>query len=204
MGELSAGGYRATGRPFYNHLIGVASITAMETRDVDLISAALLHSSYEFGRFSGWLFPPRLKTRREIVANRVGSHIETIIYRYHTADWRHYLDTEKTPLLSADEKNILLLKLSDMLEDFIEEKGPIGTQKNALWPLPKTDNSVDQIIRISDGIGAEKISTAFKELSAQPARVMIERATSKTFFYAPLRSVIPYHIKSALRRLRQR
>lgn len=203
MGELTAGGYRATGRPFYNHLIGVASITAMETHEIDLIIAALLHSIYELGRFPGWLLPPRLKARRELVANRIGNLTETIIYRYHTADWQYYLNAENIPSLSPEEKNILLLKLADMLEDFIEETGPIATQKDALWPLSKLDDPISHIIRISDGINTENITSYFKYTARQPADKLIERTASMTYFHAPMRLILPYRIKAALRRLRR-
>lgn len=202
MAELVAGGYRATGRPFYNHLIGVASLTALETQDVKLISAALLHSSYEFGRFPGWLLPPMLNKRRKIVARYVGEETEQIVHSYYMADWRALLDPQKLPALSETERNLILLKLADMLEDFMEERGPIATHKNALWPFIKMDDPAAYIIGISTGIGAEKIASGFREVSTRSPQRIIERNRDRTYFHTPLRSVLPYFIKSTLQRRR--
>lgn len=199
MAELVAGGYRATGRPFYNHLIGVASLIALETRDVKLLSAALLHSSYEFGRFPGWLLPPRLSKRRKFIARQVGEEIEGIVHFYHTASWREILDPQKLPGLSEPEKSLVLLKLADMLEDFIEEKGPISTRKNAFWQLTKMDDPVDYLIRVSTGIGAEKIAAGFKEVSTRSPQVIVERNRDRTYFLTSMKTVFPYYIRAALR-----
>ena len=204
MGELSAGGYRATGRPFYNHLIGVASLTAMESRDIKLISAAMLHSVYELGRFPGWLLPPGRNRRRRILTARAGADIEEIVYAFHAVNWRQMLYLKDLSGLSDKEKSLLLLKLADILEDLLEEKGPVGTRKIALWPLHKMDNPLDHLIRLSNEIGAEKFASIFASVGNQKPVKIIEKSAERTYFYTPLNSVLPYALKAQLKQLFRR
>src|SRR5262249_52556405 len=52
--RLFAGQYRATGKPFVAHLVGVASIVARLGERQAVVVAALLHAAYDQGAFPGW------------------------------------------------------------------------------------------------------------------------------------------------------
>jgi hypothetical protein len=204
MAELVAGGYRATGRPFYNHMIGVASLTALDSRDINLISAALLHSIYELGRFPGWPFPPNLQRRRKLVVARVGVDVEGLVDGFHRADWRQYLAPQDLSAISDRERSLLLLKLADILEDLFEEMGPVSTGKVTLWPFHKLDTPLDHLCRLSSGIGAENLAALFMRAGQLGTSKIIRKSTSRTYYHTPLNSVLPHALKAQLKRLRRR
>lgn len=204
MGELLAGGYRATGRPFYCHMIGVASLTAMESRDIKLISAAILHSIYELGRFPCWPLPPTLSSRRQMVTARVGADIEKLVYSFYSADWRQKLDPHNLPDIPDPEKDLLLLKIADILEDLLEDNSPIATGKIVFWPLHKLDDPIDHLIQVSNGIGAKKLASLFARFGRLKPAKIIKKSTEKSYFHTPLNSVLPYAFKTQLKRLRRR
>ncbi|MCF8467524.1 MAG: hypothetical protein K9G33_09000 [Sneathiella sp.] len=202
MGELAAGGYRATGRPFYNHLIGAASIIARETSDISLICAELLHSSYDFGRFARWIFPPTFAQKRKVIARRAGPEVERYIYLYHEANWPQVLSPENIEEYSPEKKSVILMRVADMLEDFIEDKGPIRANKISLWPLNDIANPVELLARVSEKIGARWIAEQYRQLSQKPARKILQRSNSITYFITPWKFKIPAFLRSFVRWIR--
>lgn len=105
---LFAGQYRASGKPFVAHLVGVASIVARLGARGPVVVAALLHAAYDQGRFSGWRRAVT-DTKRAAVRAVAGDEAETLVSRYHVHD-------------DADG-DVVLLELANQLEDLVDLAG---------------------------------------------------------------------------------
>src|SRR5262249_37947301 len=106
--RLFAGQYRATGKPFVAHLVGVASILARLDRRGPLIVAALLHPAYDQGIFPGWRRAVT-EAKRAAVRAVAGDEAEHLVFRYHHHD-------------QADG-DVVLLGLANDLEDLVDLAG---------------------------------------------------------------------------------
>jgi len=106
--RLFAGQYRATGKPFVAHLVGVASIVARLDQRGAMIVAALLHAAYDQGVFPGWR---RAVTdaKRATVRAVAGEEAEHLVFRYHRHD-------------EADG-DVALLRAANDLEDLVDLAG---------------------------------------------------------------------------------
>jgi hypothetical protein len=120
--RLFAGQYRANGKPFVAHLVGVASILAAQDRPVETIVAGLLHSVYSFGEFGDGTRGASPRKRRQVRA-AVGDVAEQLAAHYASASWELSAleDLERrTARLSPLESGALEIKLADVLEDHVD------------------------------------------------------------------------------------
>lgn len=106
--RLFAGQYRASGKPFVAHLVGVASIVARLGARGPVVVAALLHAAYDQGRFSGWR-RALTDAKRAAVRAVAGDEAEQLVSRYHAHD-------------DAD-RDVVLLRVANELEDLVDLAG---------------------------------------------------------------------------------
>ncbi|MEM7757851.1 MAG: DUF6817 domain-containing protein [Cyanobacteria bacterium P01_A01_bin.40] len=119
--ELCAG-FQSSGKPFIAHLVRTASILVELKQETSVIVSGLLHSVYEFGDFgdgsrkvTSW--------KRELVKKKVGKTVENYIYQYACLQWNDeniiavYSGFDQ---LNPVEKNVLLIRLSNELEQSID------------------------------------------------------------------------------------
>jgi len=106
--RLFAGQYRATGKPFVAHLVGVASIVARLGERQAVVVAALLHAAYDQGVFPGWR---RAVTdaKRAAVRAVAGDEAESLVLRYH----RH----------EDGDRDVAVLEVANQLEDLVDLAG---------------------------------------------------------------------------------
>jgi hypothetical protein len=121
--RLFAGQWRADGRPFVCHLIGVASILAGVGADCDTVVAGLLHSAYshgDFGRGKGRL----LAGSRDAVARSIGDRAEGLLYGYVGLRWHSAavgMWIEEPGSLDAATRRMVLIRLADTLDDALDQ-----------------------------------------------------------------------------------
>lgn len=120
--ELFPAHFRANGKHFLSHLVGTASILAAQQLRIDLVNAGLLHSAYLFGHFTDYR-PGITDKKKHHVIEAVGEEVESLIFRYTLLPWNtiSILQHEnQIASLSNQERDILILKLANELEDNLD------------------------------------------------------------------------------------
>lgn len=105
--QLVDGQYRASGKPFCNHLVGVASIVLQTGGTPEQVLAALIHAAYASGDF-GDAGRGATPEKRAVVREAIGEAAEAIVYDY---DQR------------ATTDDVRFLHLANELEDNIDRGG---------------------------------------------------------------------------------
>jgi hypothetical protein len=166
--EFSAAAYRATGRPFYNHLVGVGSITARETNDPAIIGAAVIHGMYELGRLPRWIFRPSEKKAREIIRERLGVEIEELAFSYSKMGNKVLMDPKRNR--TELESKILLMRLADILENVTEKRSALGTLKVVDFDPDAYPGCEETYFTLASQVGADWISDAY----SRTAKIQID------------------------------
>ncbi len=135
---LTAGYVRPNHKPFIAHLVGTASIVAAHVsfdhvpdpksearpiRNVDLVSAALLHSVYLIGNFGDGRRKHN-ESRRRIVREQIGTGAEQIVQLFSTISWRmgHFMEMCRGyALLSCTQRAAVAVKLADIHEEYLDQ-----------------------------------------------------------------------------------
>jgi len=108
--QYLAGFFRPSGKTFIAHLVGVASILCRLKVPIELLLAGFLHSIYMHGDFR--------KSREEISDKKT----ESLVAGYSRLKWNRITIPQyqnQIPTLNEKEKNILLLRLANELEDHL-------------------------------------------------------------------------------------
>lgn len=178
--EFSAAAYRATGRPFYNHLVGVGSIAARETEDPAIIGASVIHGMYELGRLPRWIFRPSEKQARTIIKKRVGPEIEELAFTYSKMGNDVLMDPKRNR--SETESKVLLMRLSDILENLTEKRSALGTRKVVDFDpdaYPGCDETFQTLAR---QIKTDWIAKAYAEMSKKKVKPVLSLNKSRTYY----------------------
>jgi len=132
--RLFAGHYRPNNKPFLMHLVGVASILANVRQPADLIAAGLLHSAYPLGLGKkGSQINP---AHRKQIAKSLGQKVEQVIYAYSNRVWSvcDFHDPEDdVQSLTIDGRQLYLIKLADIHEEFLDAGHLYQPRKKLLW-----------------------------------------------------------------------
>ena len=128
---------RPEGKPFVNHLIGTASILARHAAPFSVVVAGLLHAAYTFGEFAvpdAGITPAQ---RRRVQAV-VGEETEDLVYRYAGFPWNAATIVSlprKIPRMSSPERNVVLMRLANELEEAAEVSALQGSSARRLLKL---------------------------------------------------------------------
>jgi (p)ppGpp synthase/HD superfamily hydrolase len=120
--RLFAGRYRASEKPFVDHLVGTASVLVSIQARPALILAALLHAAYVQGDFGDG--PPGMTPAHAASLRRIlGEEAERLVAEYtrfpwSAADFAHGADRGNA--LIAREKDLVLLRLANELDDLAD------------------------------------------------------------------------------------
>jgi hypothetical protein len=105
--------FRGSGKPFINHLVGVASIMVLDKQSVTMIQAALMHALYqnrvEFGKYNN------LDEKRELLKTAFGSEVDDLIWRYTQFEMVAIEQINMNDLAQLEE--VLILRIADEVED---------------------------------------------------------------------------------------
>ena len=122
--EWFDGFYRGQGEPFICHLVRTASIVLAEDQPVEVVAAALLHSSYLLGRFQDPRLEKATEKERVLLREAVGADVEVLIWDYHCFPWycKEALDGHLARFDDYGEREhrLLVMRLANELEDHLD------------------------------------------------------------------------------------
>ena len=122
MAALTAGRFRASGKPFLAHLIGTASILAAIGAPPPVVIAGLAHAAYTHGDFGLGFW----RSKRARLTAVIGAEAEALIWGYTERGWddaamrqqRAEIASGARPL--GEERSLLQMRLANELEDHID------------------------------------------------------------------------------------
>jgi amino acid adenylation domain-containing protein len=110
---------RPEGKPFVNHLVGTASILAQHGAPYAVVIAGLLHAAYVYGEFGSIRLGATASKRRRVRAV-IGEDAEALVSGYTRFPWNARSIgslPEQLPGMSQGERNIILMRLANELEE---------------------------------------------------------------------------------------
>lgn len=186
--QLFAGRFQYSGKEFYCHNVGTASILCFLNQSSEIISAGLLHNAYGNANFDTL---KKIESKREFIRKKLGDEIEKYLYSFYSINYNYKRNWRRTYLHSPElvenigetEKTTLLIQLADMLEhnvnsgilftnmhqqrlQFIKEKGSsivslankLGYPELAKQLEINFDNTLKEISSTSSVITNQKFS----------------------------------------------
>lgn len=155
---LFAGQLRPEGRPFLCHAVGVAGILVMIGAPVPIVIGGLLHSAYTHGDFGLGRGEVNRAARSRFRA-AVGAEIEGLVAAYSDLPWRaasvaqYAADIEA---LSADVRQIVLVRLANELEDALDE----GLRLSRKTQNPHRAIALESLVGLAAGVGQPRLASA--------------------------------------------
>jgi len=188
--HLSPASFRGSGKPLLAHLVGTASILASIGQPARVVTAGLLHAVYVFGDF-GDASRGFSEERRQRVRAAVGTDVEDLIARYTRFDWNSQTIPairEKVASLSAIEREVLIIRLANELEDHLD-CGVLycgnGEQRRAYIRSP-LNQSVEMARVLGQPKLAEALEEAFQETLQADLPASLRNPHDYTFVQPPL------------------
>jgi len=166
--ENHRGQIRASGEPFFTHVVSVTLLAAELELDVDSISAALLHDTIE-----------DCAVEFEDIEQRFGSTVAELVdgvtkltrIRFKSKEERQAESFRKTLLATARDVRVILLKLCDRLHNMrtLEHQ----SEEKRYWTSRETE---EIYAPIADRLGLYRIKSELEELSLYYLRPEIYHA----------------------------
>jgi hypothetical protein len=181
---VSANGlYRGSGKPFVCHLVGVASIVSHCAASPMLISAALLHASYQERVYRD--LPGGLNACRLDIEKRFGGECDRLVQGYQQLERdESNRASRRTPPEIPLDPQIELLALADQLEDLVDcgpalhglvSDGP-DIRGSAAWRLLRAEGSVPGYAERARVSGHAWLAEAFENWLARNRRCAFPHA----------------------------
>jgi (p)ppGpp synthase/HD superfamily hydrolase len=160
--RIFAGYYRPNNKPFLVHLLGVASILVNARQPATVIAAGLLHSAY-LGRGR-----KPTSIRRKRIAASLGAPVEQLIYAYSIHKWsvQDFLPEHDLPSLTAEDRQLYLIKLADVHEEFLDDGHLYQPAKKLLADQDKNNSWLQNVARSLSVLGHEEWASEFHEAVA--------------------------------------
>lgn len=160
--RLFAGHYRPNNKPFLMHLVGVASILLNARQPAGVIAAGLLHSAY-LGRGRKGSHINRI--HRKQIAESVGQKVEEMIYDYSNRHWSVHDFRElgdDLQSLTIDDRQLYLIKLADIHEEFLDGGYLYQPGKKLLWDEDTNKSWLQDVGKRISTLGYESWAQEFQ------------------------------------------
>jgi (p)ppGpp synthase/HD superfamily hydrolase len=161
--RLFAGHYRPNNKPFLMHLVGVASILVNVSQPAVLIAAGLLHSAYPLGL--GRKGSQVNRRHRKQIADSLGQKVEQLIYAYSNRRWSvcDFRDLEDdVQSLTSDGRQLYLIKLADIHEEFLDGGHLFQPRKKLLWDEDTNKSWLQDVAKRIERLGYESWAQEFQ------------------------------------------
>lgn len=162
--RLFAGQWRAEGRPFVCHLVGVASILAGVAADRETVVAGLLHSAYTHGDFGLGMGRVRRTSRNE-VSRIVGDDVERLVNGYAGLRWNPRVVAAwiaDPHSLDADVRRLVTIRVANALDDALDESLPLSARA----ARKEGDVSMDAMATLAQTLGPVELASALRAADA--------------------------------------
>ena len=188
---LMTGQFRASGKTFIAHLVGTASIVASVQAACPIVAAALVHAAYSAGDFGDDRLGPS-DAKRDQVRSAVGDEVEDYVWRYHNLPWDDQTVrsvAEKLDRMTAVERGVVLMRLANELEDFLD-LGMLycGDQKRG-WTSasPRSQSMIGMARNLGYPALAEELQRTFDETThaVLPPELLRKDARNASFLLPP-------------------
>ncbi len=170
---LFSGRFRLSGKTFFAHLAGTASVLASERVDGSIVTAGLLHAVYTHGDF-GDASRGMTDEKRSTVRAVVGDRVEEYIARYTALDW----SPASIPRLSAaldaldqTTREVVLMRVANELDDYLD-LGALYSGGDPGRVAEHTARMKDVLVQIAERLGRPR-------LAREVARVLDETLTGE-------------------------
>jgi (p)ppGpp synthase/HD superfamily hydrolase len=172
---LFAGHFRPNHKPFLAHLVGTASILAANGASLKLITAGLLHSAYSHGEFGDGSRGINDRKRRQ-VRGVIGFESEAVIAQYTSFAWNlprltELLDARST--MSDSDKEVVIIKLADTLEDHLDQGQLYSPNKCAFGDHTAQKKGRDFLVRLSAELGYFRLAADLERALDVPADLVV-------------------------------
>ena len=156
--------YRGSGKPFINHLVGVAGYMVMEKQHVSIIQTALLHALYQnrvcFGNNIS------LEDKRSMIKQFFGDQVDQLLWDYTQFELIAIDQINMDELLS--NKEVLMLRIADEIEDLStfgimyhgKEDDTADVVGSALWRKNIKIKQVEKLSSICSMLGLNNMKQA--------------------------------------------
>lgn len=155
---LFAGMERGSGKPFIDHVVGVASGVLIGGGGPSEIAAGLLHAAYDQGDFGDGRSGVS-ERRRAVIRGAVGSEVEDLVHRYHALGWspevarRCVLEVRDA---TSSERAVLLLRVANELDDVLDA-GLVLSQKTRLDTYD--ERTLDRVRELAEVVASADLAS---------------------------------------------
>lgn len=189
--ELCSCQQRPSGATQLNHLIGTSSILASLKVPIEICAAGLLHSIYVHGDFGDGK-KEKNDFKRKYLKENLGDRIEEYIAAYADLNWfgKDAISNinKRIRNYSEFEKNVVLIRIADALDEFID----FG---NLYVPNPKArinyfKKVIPEMAEIAKKIGfpslGEELKIAIVEHEEMNVPTFLNNSKNKVFLVPPM------------------
>lgn len=162
---LFSGRFRVSGKTFFAHLVGTASVLARLRLDRDVVAAGLLHAAYTHGDFGDGRRGIS-DAKRSTLRAAVGEGVEGYIARYTTLDW----SAQSVPRMPATldtldhtDRQVITIRLANELDEYLD-LGILYEGGSRQRVIDHTNRTKDILVQIALGL-------AIPQLARELARV---------------------------------
>jgi len=128
--------YRAQGTPFICHLVRTAAIVMEADSSIEVVMAALNHSAYILHLFDNSRRRLPSEELRQDVRSHLGDAVESLVAGYCNLPWYQADAIQRHLSILAGyndhERSLLLLRLANELEDYLDNALVYGDARGAL------------------------------------------------------------------------
>jgi len=157
--DLLSGWYRASGKPFVDHFVGTASVTAAAGCSPVVVRAALLHNAYGSVLRLGGRSRVTRRRRRE-VREAIGPEAEALVFAYH---WMPWDDAALADLLGRVEdldertRDVLAIRVANEVDD----RADLGLLHSHQEP-----QAAGPIVELAERLGEPALAEALRRVVA--------------------------------------
>lgn len=163
---------RPNRKPFICHLLGTASVAAMQCDDSDVVTASLLHAAYASG---DWGDRQRgcARSRRDLIEELVGNVAETLLFQYTIMEWNYQTGEVLLPRVAAMgeiDRAVVLMRLANEVDEWLD--GGLRFSSKGEFLRFQPDN-VKNLVTLAQRLGYLGIAELLDQLAQESESLVV-------------------------------